>query len=87
MRVTVVKPDGVVCIDGLCFGEIDMTSVPPDVVALQWYETYGDQESINPITKRMENTIINSLDGYENVIAQWEQKKAEHDALSSGENS
>ena len=75
MRVTVVVPDNVVCIDGDCIGGIDMSSVPPLVRAMQWYETYGDVESTDPETGRPINTIITSLDDYQGVIAQWEEKK------------
>jgi len=51
-----------------------MSSIPPNVNAMQWYDTYGDEESTDPETGRPVNTIITSLDDYQGVISQWENK-------------
>lgn len=77
MRLTVVKPDGVVCIDGVCYAGIDMTGLTSTLHALQWYETFGEEEHIDPETRVHSNNRIESLSAYQGVIAQWQTK---HDA-------
>jgi len=74
MRITVIRDDNAVYIDGVCKTGIDMSSIPPHVNAMQWYDTYGDEESTDPETGRPVNTIITSLDDYQGVISQWENK-------------
>lgn len=75
MRITIVRPDNLVCIDGNCFNDIDMSSIPSDVVAVQWYDTVGELESVLP-NGRPGNTPITSMAPYQNVIDQWNAKKA-----------
>jgi len=74
MRVSIIPSDTVVCIDGECRFGIDMSTVPPDIHAVQWYDTYGEVESIDPLTGRSKNTKIYSLDEYSAVIDQWYEK-------------
>ncbi len=71
MRVTIVPSDFIVCIDGVCRGNIDMSTVNPDVHAVQWYDTYGDVETLDPVTRAPINVIIYNLDDYTAVIDQW----------------
>ena len=80
MRLTIVVPDALVCIDGVCYNGIDMSSLNSDVWALQWYETYGDLETVDEFGVR-KNTIVHSLDPYQAVIDQWYSKNAEQQAL------
>ena len=77
MRVTVIKSDGVVCVDGVCYVGIDTSALSSTLHALQWYETSGEEEHIDPETRRPTNTQITTLDAYQGVIAQWQAK---HDA-------
>lgn len=79
MRVTIIKADGTVTVNGRGFGGIDMSSLPDYVHALQWYETHGDLELRDPVTGRMENVEISSLDDFATVLAAWEAKRAEAD--------
>lgn len=79
MRVTIVKPDSMVCVDGLCFSDIDMSSLESDVVALQWYDTKGDLETMTP-DGRYNNTAVTSLDPFRTVLDQWTVKKEQLDA-------
>lgn len=75
MRVTLIKEDGTVTIDGKAFNGIDMSSLPSFVHALDWNETVGDLQCKDPITGWMSNWTIHSLDPFGPVISQWEQKK------------
>jgi hypothetical protein len=71
MRLTIVPEDGVVCIDKICINGIDMSSIPSDVHAVQWYDTFGDVETVDPATGRPVNTTIYSVEPYQTVIDLW----------------
>lgn len=83
-RITVVKPDSLVCVDGRCFYDIDMSSVPENLHAMQWYGSAGQEERHDPQTGRPVNTPITSLDPYSDVLAQWEAKRVEADTPYTG---
>lgn len=74
MRLTVIKSDGVVCVDGVCYAGIDTSGLPSTLHALQWYETFGEEEHIDPETRRPSGNRIETLDAYQGVIAQWQVK-------------
>lgn len=44
MRMTIIRDMGLVHVDGNGFEELDMSDVPADVHALQWYGSNGDIE-------------------------------------------
>lgn len=70
MRITIIKDDKVVTIDGVSFTDIDMSSAPSDLHALQWYGDAGDMELCDPVTRRMQNVAVTSLDLFEGILAQ-----------------
>lgn len=74
MRVTVVKNDGVVCVDGVCYAGIDMAGLASTLHAVQWYDTFGEEEHIDPQTRQQTNTQIGSLTPYQGVLDQWQIK-------------
>ncbi|MCA3559929.1 MAG: hypothetical protein IOC82_02730 [Aestuariivirga sp.] len=74
MRLTMIRHDAVCCIDGVCRAGIDVSSLPADVHALQWYGDHGIVERVDPDTRHYENERITSLDPYRAVIASWEAK-------------
>ena len=75
MRITVVKEDGTVTIDGKAFNGIDMSSLPSFVHALDWNDTSGDLQCKDPVDGSMSNWTIHSLAPFGVVISQWEAKK------------
>lgn len=44
MRLTIIRDMGLVHVDGNGFDELDMSDVPEDVHALQWYGSSGEIE-------------------------------------------
>lgn len=44
MRLTIVPADGAVYVDGASYLDLDLSFIPADVHALQWYDTYGELE-------------------------------------------
>lgn len=70
MRITIIKDDKVVTMDGNSFTNIDMTTSPKNFHALQWYDTFGDMELYDPDTRRMQNVEVASLDLFADILAQ-----------------
>lgn len=80
MRLTIIKSDGLVSIDGVSFTGINTSSLPADFHALQWYGTSGEVEKMDPSTRAMSNEKITSIDGYQQFIDAWNAKKQAYDA-------
>ena len=68
MRLTIIVSDGAVYKNGSSYSELDLSFMPSDVRAFQWYETYGeieykrqivDGKSVHP-----ENELVTSLPKY-----------------------
>jgi hypothetical protein len=77
MRLAIIPSDTVVCIDNRCIDNIDLSWVPENVHAVQWYDTYGEIELVT----NDPNIDIFELGIYENVIDLWEERKVELDKL------
>lgn len=56
MRLTVVPSDNTVIMDGRIFSGLDMSSIPPEVHAIQWYGDKGEVEY-----KGLPNVLIEDL--------------------------
>lgn len=73
-RVIVVPSDTVCTIHGVSMVGVDMSSLPNNLHAMQWYGTWGEEEYKDPDTRRMEpNVRITSLDAYSAVFASYQQ--------------
>jgi hypothetical protein len=82
MRATIIPADTFCSVDGVGYNGVDMTSVGPEVHAVQWYGTWGEEEYIDLETRRMETNVrITSLDAYAAVFTAFQQiVEAEHRA-------
>ena len=78
MRLTIIRADGAVYKDGTSYSGLDLTAVPANVHALQWYETEGEVEFIsNPDRTKPQNEIISELPSWANAcVAKWDEAKA-----------
>lgn len=73
-RVTIVPSDTVCTIDGVAIVGVDMSSLPANLHAMQWYGTWGEEEYKDLETLRMvQNLRITSLDAYAEVFASYQQ--------------
>lgn len=72
MRVSVVKSDKFVVVDGKAYGNLDMSSVPADVVAMQWYGTYGELEHAEVDGVKPPNTRVTSMDNFLPLVNAWQ---------------
>ena len=93
MKVTIIPVDSSVTINGVGFSGLDLSFIPNNVHAVQWYDTFGEVEIKDTVTGKMiSNDNISSLDFYQPAIDAWnlvklatEQaaiKKAEEDRIA-----
>ena len=69
MKLTIIKEDNQVGIDGLFF-EIDLSSLPDNIRAVQWNGQTGHEELIDG-----ENVKLKSITKYNNIIKKWNYQK------------
>lgn len=71
MRISIIKDDGTVVKDGVPYTDLDLSALPSEFHAMQWYDTKGDVESKdadgNPV-----NTAITDLSPYQWCIDAWQ---------------
>ena len=80
MRVTIIPIDTFCAVDGIGFVGIDMTSVPKDVHAVQWFGTWGEEEILDLKTSRIDrNEKIDNLDAYQAVLNSYCSIRNQHD--------
>lgn len=75
MRMSIIKNGGVVVIDGEPMFGIDMSSLPPDFHALQWYGEHGNIEYFDPLVGQHSNENITDVSPYQSFISAWNEKK------------
>lgn len=77
-RAIVIPSDTFCSVDGVGFNGVDMSSVPVNLHAMQWYGTWGEEEYADPVTRQMQpNVRITSLGGYEAVFSSyWDIRNA-----------
>jgi hypothetical protein len=83
MRVTIIPEDGFVSIDGYGFSNLNLSFIPQEVHALQWYHTDGEIEHQNDRGRATYNQPITSLDEFEyfdQCYQLWQQAKATEQA-------
>lgn len=77
MRISVIKTDGFVSKDGKGFSGLDLSFLPSNVRAFQWYETFGEIEFNQQIIDGQLVTPQNELasvepDWFHQVLSAWE---------------
>jgi hypothetical protein len=84
MRVTIIPKDGFVSIDNVGFSEIDLSFIPNEIHAIQWYEKFGEieyKDEFGRITRNEELSSLDDLTYFDQVYAKWEVAKQKHDEL------
>jgi hypothetical protein len=88
MRLTIIPVDGAVYVDGVSYSDLDLSFVPANVHALQWYDTYGELEFkrsfVDGQIVHPANQTINELPEWANTAqTKWNAAKvAEETALA-----
>ena len=79
MKLTIIRSDGAVYKDGVSYSGLDLSSVPTDVHALQWYGTEGEVEFNG--RPKPQNEPITVLPDWANVcLTKWDEAKAAEEA-------
>lgn len=82
MRVTIIKDDNVVYVDGLAL-HVDCSPLPAEFHALQWYDTHGEIEFKTIDGQRAPNAAISDLAPYRSFVDGWNLEKAKVDAAEA----
>ena len=78
MRVIILPKDETVTVDGAGLGDFDMSKVPDDIHAVQWYDTRGEIEYIDNPDDDVEgkpNKLIDKLPVWTNKLIKDHAKK------------
>ena len=70
-RVTIVPSDTFCSVNGVGFADVDMSSLPINLHAMQWYGSWGEEEYMDLETRQMlPNVRITTLAAYTTVLAE-----------------
>ena len=72
MRLTVIREDGFISVDGENYNEIDLSDMGT-TWAIQWYDTWGEVEGDDPLTpnERIEDETL-----VQPYVDKWTARKA-----------
>lgn len=71
MRLKIVVNDKFVSINEVGYFDIDMSTIPSNVSAVQWYGTHGEIEIKDSFGKIIENRPITFIDEFQPIIDNW----------------
>lgn len=80
MRLSVIVGDATVYLDGVPMMGLDLSCVPGDVHALQWYRDKGEIEYVASDTKPANAHIAELPSWAAQVIQKWNEAKQAKDA-------
>lgn len=77
-RITIINEDKAMYIDGEAYSNLDVSSMPSELHALQWFDTFGHIEFFtHPDGTTQANEAITELPSWVNPIKiEWDKAKA-----------
>ena len=75
MRLTIIRDGGFVAIDREGFDNIDLSVLPDNIHAVQWYGEDGEVEVKNARGQIVENRSITDITEFMFVVPLWQQAK------------
>ena len=75
MRVTIIPADQFVSVNGDGCHGVDLSFLPSDVHAIQWFGTYGNVEYADDMGAALAVVHIDTLDEYTAALQNWHQRK------------
>jgi len=77
MKVTIIVDDNSVYVDGEHYDGVDLSFITDkEIHAIQWYDTYGEIEMVEPGTNnKIANIKINDFSPYQQAIDNFNTKK------------
>ena len=84
MKLVIVADDSRICVDGLCFDDLDVSSLGASIHAVQWNGQWGEIEyksvfQDGQITKP-HNQVITDVTPYQWAVDAWNAAKAAQEA-------
>ena len=80
MKFVLVKPDNVVCVDGVCQQGVDLSSLPADVHAIQWFGDHGEIEFVDATKQHARIEHFTDMSPYTKYLNEYTVKKAAYEA-------
>jgi len=77
MKISIIKPDGVVGVNGF-FIKLDLSSLPENLRAMHWLDDHGLEEWTDQTTTQISNVIA-----YDAILSAWQAAKLEIDAAAA----
>jgi hypothetical protein len=72
MRVSIIRENGLVTKDGHTYTGLDVSALPPGVIAMQWYGLYGEVEYVEADRANTPlNSRIDELTAYAPLLEAW----------------
>lgn len=89
MKLVIVADDSRICVDGLCFDGLDVSSLDASIHAVQWNGQWGEIEyksvfQDGQVTKT-KNQVITDVTPYQWAVDAWNVAKASYDAAIAAE--
>jgi hypothetical protein len=75
MRLTIIPADSFVAINGEGYGGLDLSFMPVDIHAVQWYETEGEIEYKDSRGRVTRNEVIDNIDKFQPALMAWQSAK------------
>lgn len=75
MRISVVRPDGVVVVDGEGIKGVNLDQLDADIHAIQWFGDEGEIERVDTRGRIISNEEISSFVPYQWIIDAWQSAK------------
>lgn len=75
MKFTLIVPDATMAIDGTGY-QINVSAASSGLHAVQWYETWGEEEWADNRGQMVRNEKISSFKAYQWAIDAWNAAKA-----------
>ena len=84
MKLVIVADDSRICVDGLCFDDLDVSSLDASIHAVQWNGQWGEIEYKSVFqdgkTVKIPNQVITDVTPYQWAVDVWNVAKASYDA-------
>lgn len=82
MRLIIVPISGTVSKNGISYNNLDLSFMPSNVHAVQWYDTFGEIEVKDVITNKMiANEPITDITIFNDAITLWEEANTKAEIL------
>jgi hypothetical protein len=90
MKIVIVADDKRVCVDGLCFDDLDMSSLDSSIHAIQWNGEWGEieykSEFQNGQITKPQNQVITDITPYQWAVNIWNvAKNAQAEEIAKSE--